>query len=226
MEAAFGDMWAKKEYGTLNQHFRTYEYMIFSFATVIFSCVGVLILPFVAVYTKGVNDVNYIISSFAVLMTLAEAMYCIRQPYLTLVYSTGSFEETKWGAAIEAVINIIVSVTMVNFVGISGVVIGTLVANTFRTIQFATYVSKKILKRSILNILYRFIWVILTSGITVILSLLLTNTISFEVSWLGWALEAVVVFVIAIIVTLIMSVVCYRKDLMSLFKIGLRMIKR
>lgn len=226
MEAAFGDMWAKKEYGTLNQHFRTYEYMIFSFATVIFSCVGVLILPFVAVYTKGVNDVNYIIPSFAVLMTLAEAMYCIRQPYLTLVYSTGSFEETKWGAAIEAVINIIVSVTMVNIVGISGVVIGTLVANTFRTIQFASYVSKRILKRNILHVLYRFLWVVLTSGCIVFLSLLVTNHICFEVSWIGWILEAIIVFVIALILTLIMSFAFYRKDFMALFKIGLRMLKR
>ena len=226
MEAAFGDMWAKGEYGTLNRNFRTYEYMLFSFTTVVFSCVGVLILPFVAVYTMGVTDVNYIIPSFAVLMTIAEGMYCIRQPYLTLVYSTGSFEETKWGAAIEAIVNIVVSVVMVNFLGICGVVIGTLVANTFRTVQFAFYVSKKILKRSILNIFYRVIWVILTSGVIVILSLLVANNISFEVSWLGWILEAVIVFVIAVITALTMSVAFYRNDLISLLKIGLRIIKR
>lgn len=226
MEAAFGDMWAKSEFETLNRNFRTYEYMLFSFTTVIFSCVGVLILPFVAVYTRGVNDVNYIIPSFAVLMTIAEAMYCIRQPYLTLVYSTGSFEETKWGAAIEAIVNIVVSVVMVNFVGICGVVIGTLVANTFRTVQFAYYVSKKILKRSILNILYRFVWVIFTSGVIVILSLLVANNIFFEVSWLGWVLEAAILFAIDVIITLIMSVAFYRNDLISLFKMGLRILKR
>ena len=226
MEAAFGDMWAKGEYETLNRNFRTFEYMLFSFTTVIFSCVGVLILPFVAVYTRGVNDVNYIIPSFAVLMTIAEAMYCIRQPYLTLVYSTGSFEETKWGAAIEAILNIAVSVVMVNFVGICGVVIGTLVANMFRTVQFAFYVSKKILKRSIMNILYRFIWVVLACAVIVIISILTVNNMSFEVSWLGWVLEAIIVFMIAVVVALIMSVIFYRNDLISLLKIGLRIVKR
>ncbi len=225
MEAAFGDMWTKREYDNLNRNFRVYEYMLFSFTTVIFSCVGVLILPFVAVYTIGVTDVNYIIPSFAVLMTIAEAMYCIRQPYLTLVYSTGSFEETKWGAAIEAVINIVVSVVMVKIVGISGVVIGTLVANTFRTVQFALYVSKNILKRSVLDIIYRFIWVLITSGITVILSLLVVGNISFEAPWISWILEAVIVFSISICTTITMSLVAYQKDMKDLIAVGMRMLK-
>lgn len=225
MEAAFGDMWAKEEYDLLNRNFRIYEYMLFSFTTVVFSCVSVLLLPFVAVYTKGINDVNYIFPSLAVTITVAEAMYCVRQPYLTLVYSTGSFKETKVGAAIEAIINIVVSVLMVNLIGIIGVVIGTLVANTFRTIQFSLFVSNKILKRSIKDIIYRFFWMLITIIMIVILSTIINRIFSFEISWFGWLLEAIIVFMVSVVVTLIMSIAFYRNDFMSLLKKGLRILK-
>lgn len=226
MEAAFGDMWAKKEYENLKEKFRTYEYMLFTFTTVIFSCVGVLILPFVAVYTKGVNDVNYILPELAVVITVAEAMHCIRQPYLTLVYSTGSFEETKWGAALEAIINIVVSVVMVNLIGITGVVIGTLVANTFRTVQFALYVSRKILKRNIMEIVYRFLWLILTVALIIVLALFVNEALIFEVSWLGWIMNSAIVFAISMVCTVITSMIFYKKDICNLMGTVIQLFKK
>lgn len=226
MEAAFGDMWAKEEYEILNRNFRLYEYVLFSFTAIVFSCVGVLILPFVEVYTKGVNDVNYVLPHLAVVITIAEAMHCIRQPYLTLVYATGSFEETKWGAAIEAVVNIIVSVVMVNFFGIVGVVIGTLVANTFRTVQFAIFVSKKILKRNICNVLMRFIWMVATTGLIVLVSLIVNKVWAFVTSWSVWTFHAVIVFLISIFCTLLTSCLFYRRDIMHLITALLHLFGR
>lgn len=213
MEAAFGDMWAKKEYENLKKNFSAYEYLLYSFTAVVFSCVGVLILPFVKVYTRGITDVNYILPNLAIAITLAEAMYCIRQPYLTLVYSTGSFEETKWGAAAEAVINILVSVVLVNFFGLVGVIIGTLIANTFRTVQFAIFASNNLLHRGLSEIVKRFIWMISTSGAVVLCSILLLSNFDFGISWFGWIIQAIIVFTLAIVFTLIMSVIFYRNDI-------------
>lgn len=226
MEAAFGDMWAKKECDTLQRNFRLFEYLLFTFTVVVFSCVGVLILPFIAVYTRGVTDVNYIRADLAVLVTLAEGMYCIRQPYLTLVYSTGSFEQTKFGAAIEAGLNIGLSLILVNFLGIAGVIIGTLVANTFRTVQFAWYISKNILRRSITNVIRRFLWVVGTSAIIVFTSLEIEKKITFGVSWGEWLVESIVVFSISCSVTLLTSLIFYRTDLFNLLKMGKRVIRR
>lgn len=213
MEAAFGDMWAKKEYQNLKKNFRAYEYLLYSFTAVVFSCVGVLILPFVKVYTRGITDINYIIPSLAITITLAEAMYCIRQPYLTLVYATGSFEETKWGAAAEAIINILTSVILVKIFGLVGVIIGTLVANTFRTVQFALFASNKLLHRSVGENVNRFLWLVLTSGMAILCSILILSLFSFEISWLGWILQAVIVFTVSMVSALIMSVVFYKNDL-------------
>lgn len=225
MEAAFGDMWVKKEIDTLQKRFRTYEYMLYSFTAIVFSCVAVLLIPFIQVYTSGVTDVEYVRIPLAMLITAAEGMYCIRQPYLTLVYATGSYEETKNGALIEALLNLGISIVLLWAIGIEGVIIGTLVANVFRTIQFAVYISKHILNRSISNVVYRFIWFLGCLFTVGVITSLLNNVMVFPVTWLGWIINAIVVLAISIVVTGIASLLFYRDDFMDLMGVLLRAIK-
>ena len=226
MEAAFGDMWVKREYDTLAKSFKTYEYMMFTLTTVIFSCVGILLLPFVRVYTSGVNDINYILPTFAALITIAEGIYCIRQPYMTQVYATGSYEQTKKVAVVEAAINLILSIVLVNIMGISGVIMATIVANLFCTSMFIYFTSKSILKRSISVVILRVIWVLLCIALTTVLSNIIGKAIAYSVSWIGWLVEAIIVFTISVVITLLMSLLFYRDDLLSLMKKALSVIKK
>ena len=226
MEAAFGDMWVKKEMDILQKRFREYEYMIFAFTVVIFSCVGILIIPFISVYTAGVTDVEYVRIPLAILITVTEAAFCIRQPYLTLVYATGSYEETKMGALVEAVLNITLSVLLVWIMGVEGVIIGTLVANVFRTTQFSIFISKNILRRSITEVILRVLWVLGTSGTIITVCLGILFQISFSVSWTDWLIQAILVFGIACVITALSSFIFYRSDMKSLFGSLLRAIKR
>ena len=226
MEAAFGNMWAKKEYEVLNRNFKGFEYVMFTFTAVIFSCVGVLIIPFIRRYTVGITDVEYCRIDLAILITVAEAFYCIRQPYMTLVQATGHYKETKNGSAVEAILNLTISLLLINFIGITGVIIGTLVANLFRTIQYSYFISKKVLDRSIMEVIKRIIWTVGTSFTIVLISLMLTRTIVFSKGWFGWIFEAVIVFVISCIVSLIASVLFYKNDLKLILSVGKRMVKR
>ena len=225
IEAAFGNMWARKEYDTLKKNFRAYEYVMFTFTTVVFSCAGMLILPFIERYTKGVTDVEYLRTNLAILVTCAEALFCIRQPYLTLVQATGFYKETKNGAMVEAVLNLLISIILINMMGIEGVIVGTLVANLFRTVQYAIFISKHVIKRSITEILYRFIWVIINSIVIVILSIMVQTKVSFAETWLGWLINAIMIFSISCIITIASSVVFYRKDFSYVLSVGRRMIK-
>lgn len=225
LEAAFGNMWAKGEYEALKHRFGILEYALYSFTIVVFSCVGVLLVPFVRIYTTGVTDTNYILPVFGALIALAEGMYCIREPYLILVQATGNYEETKIGALVEAVLNICISLVLVNVIGINGVIVGTFVANLFRTTQFAFFVSKKILKTSMRGFFTRIVWLVLSVGIIILLSLGCVRFIPSINGWLGWIIHAVVVFVIACIVTLITSIIAYKEDFLYIAGIILR-IKR
>lgn len=225
MEAAFGNMWVKREIDTLNKVFKAYEHLLFSFTVVVFSCVGTLILPFVSEYTKGITDVAYYRVDFAVLITIAEAAFCIRQPYLLLVYATGNYEATKRGALEEAIINLSLSIILVQFIGINGVVIGTLVANVFRTVQYSLFVSKNILNRSIGLIVKHVLWMLLCMGIIISSVTYLDNLIVIS-GWSGWIMKAGVTFAFALVITGVLSILCYRKDTIYLVNKAKRVIHR
>lgn len=226
MEAAFGNMWAKGEINNLKRNFRGFEYVMFTFTAIVFSCVGMLIIPFVIRYTYGVTDVEYARLDIAILITIAEAFYCIRQPYMTLVQATGHYKETKNGSAIEAFLNLIVSLALIKFIGISGAIIGTLIANSFRTIQYATFISKKVLHRNFTEVIRRFIWVLGCSLIICCISLTVEKMIIFEAGWNGWIFEACIIFAISCAVSLIMSIIFYNKDLMFIISILKRMLNK
>lgn len=104
-------MIAKNE--NLNKSFSTYEFFYHTISTITFTCTIILITPFVEVYTSGVNDVNYIRPLFGLFLTLAEYMWSIRLPYSSIVLAAGHFKETKKGAWVEAVTNIVISIILV-----------------------------------------------------------------------------------------------------------------
>lgn len=225
MEAAFGDMWAKNEIKQMKRNFRTYEYALFSFTMVFFSCVGILILPFIERYTRGVNDVNYVSISLAILFSIAEGFQCVRQPYLTLVQATGNYEATKKGAAIEAILNIGLSLVLVPLIGINGVILGTLVANLIRTTQYAWFVSKYILCRNVLEIIFRFLWLVVGCVIIVSMSFVVKKVGTFSSSWFGWIEEATIIFIISCMIALILSILFYRRDFQHLLKTFRKMVR-
>lgn len=226
MEAGFGDMWAKKEMKALKLNFRIYEFGLFTFTAIVFSCVGTLILPFLIRYTKGINDANYIDLTLTILITLAEGMYCVRQPYLTLVQAAGKYEETKNGAMLEAIINITTSLILVWKIGIYGVIVGTLLANIVRTSQYVYFSSKHILDRPIIDVIRRFLWLIVDSTLIVTVAIFVNKSIAFNPGWIGWVINAMIVFVIACFMTLLMALLFYKNDVVACLNVVKRMLSR
>ena len=147
MSGAFGNMIALKEDEDLQKQFDRYECVNTAATFGFFTISLLMILPFVSIYTKGVEDIEYIRPLFAVLINLCSLMYCVRIPYAIVVGAAGHYKETKIGALAEVLINVVVSVVLVNFMGLEGVAIGTLLAMTYRTIYTAWYLSRNILKR-------------------------------------------------------------------------------
>ncbi|MGH0053843.1 MAG: lipopolysaccharide biosynthesis protein [Sphaerochaetaceae bacterium] len=147
VKSLFGNMLYNNEIPKLNQVFEKYEWMMHTFTVLIFTITGVLLVPFIKVYTVGISDYNYIYPAFGVLLTLAQGVYCLRLPYNQIVLAAGHFKQTQSSAIIEASLNICISVGLVISYGLIGVAIGTLVAMTYRTIYLAWYLSHNILKR-------------------------------------------------------------------------------
>ena len=217
IEAAFGNMIAREETETLQRNFRVYEFFSFTLVTTLFTCTGVLLQSFLAVYTRGISDANYMRPLFGVLLTAAEAVYCIRIPYNNVTLAAGHYRQTRNGAFLEAGINIVLSVALVIPLGLSGVALATLAAMTVRTVQYAHYLSQHILHRPLSVFAGRCAVNAAASALAVLCCRLLPQGVSG--SYLGWAVHAVPVFLICGAWTLLLNSLFYRHDLQGLWTV-------
>lgn len=220
IDASFGDMHAKKEYEDLNRNFKTYEMFYFTMITIIFTCTLSLILPFVQVYTKGITDVNYYRPIFAYLIVISEYIWAIRLPYSSLILAVGHFKETRKGAWIEAISNILVSLILVRKFGIIGVTIGTIVAMTIRTIEFIYHTSKYVLKRKQIYA-YKYITIIIIE--TLVISKVInciTKNVVFD-SYVKWIEYAIIALIISITIA-IFNCIIYKNETKRIIEIAKR----
>lgn len=186
ISAAFGNLIALKEKENLRVQFNKYEYVNTAVTFGFFTVTILLILPFVSIYTKGVEDIEYIRPMFALIMGLGSLMYCVRIPYAIVIGAAGHYNETKSGALAEALINIVVSVALIKPLGMIGVAVGTFLAMTYRTIYTVWYLSKNILKRPA-KIFYINLFINIIVGIVVIFVLR---------DYIAWIPESVLAFII------------------------------
>lgn len=218
IDASFGNMYANGEQENLNRSFKIYELFYFSIITIIFSCTLGLIIPFIQVYTKGITDANYCRPIFAFIIVIAEYMWAIRLPYSSLILSVGHFKETKRGAWVEAILNILISIILVPIYGMNGVAIGTLIAMTVRTIEFMYHCSKYILKRNQINSYIHLGIVCIETFIIFVVTNLIIKDISFE-TYSIWIKYAVISGILACIITLAINSLLYKEDTKGLIKI-------
>ena len=113
----------------------------------VFTVVLKLILPFMRLYTSGVGDISYVDRHLAILFVIYELLNWMRVPMIKTIDFAGHFKETLPQTIIESSINVWVSLICVFFCGIYGVLMGTIVALLYRSIEIIIYANKKILCR-------------------------------------------------------------------------------
>lgn len=212
MEAVFGDMLAKKEYTQLQKTFGYYETLISFFTILLFGITSVMIVPFVAVYTRGVNDANYIAPAFSLLLIIASIIFCLRLPYHAIVIASGSFRQTKFAAYGEAILNITVSIVLVYKYGIIGVAIGTVVATAFRMVFYAGYLSGNIINRRITLFIKRVLVNTGAFGAVYLIGKIIVDG-KIITSYITWFIYAVVISIVSLVVVLVFTIVFYYQDI-------------
>ena len=224
VESAFGNIIARNEMETLRKDVVHYETMMHVFCSVLFGAALMLVTPFVQVYTRGVKDVNYARYTFGYLVIIGEMLFVLRSPYEALINASGHYKQTKIFAFAEAGINILVSMFMVQKYGLEGVVIGTVIAILFRNIAYGLYSSSIIIHRRLDCFILRF----LVTAISVISEVLLARIIPVPpmTSYFNWVVYAVGVTTIAIITTLCLNLLFYRKELLQMLSKIFNILKR
>lgn len=184
----------RKRYMKLHDVFELY-YITLTFC--LFCIANLFTIPFVKLYTAGVEDVNYIDSLLPYLFIGVFLISRGRTACMFSVNYAGHFRQTQWHAVVEAVLNITVSVIGLWLWGIYGVLLGTIAALLFRTNATILYASKHVLERSSW-ITYRR-WLLnlaLFFGVTAVGKWLLSfAALGSYFAVVGWAVVACVVVI-------------------------------
>ncbi|MGN0457144.1 MAG: lipopolysaccharide biosynthesis protein [Acutalibacteraceae bacterium] len=215
IQSLLGELWARQEIKELEKTFSWTEWCIHTGATFLFGCTGSLIVPFVMVYTNGINDANYVVPAFAILITIAHAMHCLRLPYNMMILAGGHYKQTQHNYIIAAIINIVVSIAVVSVWGLIGVAIGTLAAMLYQTIWMAYYNSKNFIKWKF----KRFAKQLVIDSVTFVIGYFAAGFIKLgDVSYISWIWMAIPVVAIWVAVVGMINIIFYRDKIVQFIK--------
>ena len=135
-----------KDFDSFKKEFDGFESTYLFLVFLLYSITIILFKPFIEVYTANM-DAEYYYVGFPILFIIARMLVNLRIPSIVSINTAGHFKEVKRYAVIEAIINLSLSLILVHFLDIYGVLIGTIVGSLYRTPILIRYANKNIIKR-------------------------------------------------------------------------------
>lgn len=217
-QSFLGQQIAKKNNKLLDEYFRQYEFVTYNISGIVFSSCTCLIVPFIMIYTKGINDADYCQPIFAILICIAQYFIGVREPYIQLTYSAGLFKETQNIAFGEAIINIVVSTCLVFYYGIIGVAVGTVISSLFRFVATVFFLRTHIINRSLSVTIKKFLIFFIVMIINCVVG---WNILPNNVNAYQWIAYGFIIFFVATVMHIVVSFIFYKNE----FKYALTTLK-
>lgn len=190
--------------------------IMFYFIASIFSILFILLInPFISLW---VGSKYYIGICGCYLITVIMFFDISRRTILTVKDNLGLFKETKKIILLEAILNVIISLILIYYIGLNGVLIGTIVSTLFTTFWYLPYYIYKNHFRQNCFVYFKNYFLVLL--ITLILPLLLKTIYSPTInSYLEWGIWALIYGIIVLIILLGLFYILFGEFRSFLFKI-------
>ncbi len=128
--------------------FSAYETVYIMGTFLIYTLMGVFLMPIIRIYTSGINDAEYLNPLLMFLFVVMNLLANAKLPVSGVIEYAGEFAKTRTHAIWEMVINLTVSVAAILCFGICGAIFGTVAALFYRTVVTVSYANKTVLGRS------------------------------------------------------------------------------
>ncbi|MCI6996814.1 MAG: sugar isomerase [Eubacterium sp.] len=186
----------------MQELYETY-YLCFSFA--LFTVTLIMLPSFVAIYSKGITDANYVDRYLPFLFVTLNVLMYARRTSSQIINFSGHFKQTQWRSVLESIINLTVSLVMVSKIGIYGVLVGTIAALLYRTNDIIIYANWNILKRKPWATYRR--WG--QNMILLVFCVLIANSCLPLISgYVGWVITSGIVSVIVCMIFVVVDSLC------------------
>ena len=224
LRPAFGQAWASGETETVKSCYSEFEWLIFVLVAVMYTIAGIMILPFVRLYTDGVTDINYILPLFSILFCISGAVRQIQIPASVMVGAAGKFKEVRYCIIISALSCVVIGVIAGMTLGISGVMFGMVCGTCIKTIYTTFFINKSVLNRGMKVTITRFIRMCMVSIISMLPFITLIHI--QPQNYIEWFLCAGGVSVWVLLVAVCDSIIFDKKDMIMLSKRLLGVVKK
>ena len=145
--AAFGDIFAKKDYRKMQESYNDFEFIYYYFVAFVFSCTSILMADFIKIYTSSFNDIEYYNKLLLILFLVNGLFLNLKVPQSIVINATGHFKETKWHAIFESIILVIIAIPLTIKWNIFGIVIAGTISIAYRYVD--VFYSAKLTNHSI-----------------------------------------------------------------------------
>ena len=177
---------------------------------------------------RSVGKENYILDYITiVLFTSTSFLNILYFPLVALINADGLFKDNKKHIFICASVNLILSIILINYLGINGILLGTGVAFLVNIALKSNLISKKITKEIKLSNILKYY--IITIILFIVLSVALKPVENYFLLTAGSFITTILKLgIIFIIITLLTSIILYvvSNDAKNLFRRLLNLIKR
>ena len=213
VQALLGNMIANGEQKKLREFYEFYDWLIHTVTSFLFTVAGLLIIPFVKLYTSNITDADYYAPTFSVLILVAYYLSSIRNCNYVLIRAAGHYKKTQAASLVEAALNLTLSIICVFKFGLVGVAFGTLIATLYFVAFEAVYFSKNIVFIPKRHFAKLFLTDILFMAVSVAISV---NVKLFNGTVISWIVQALAVSGICAVVLLCMQALLYRKNFINI----------
>ena len=223
VSASFGEVIARKEVQTLQKAYGEFEFMFYKLIAVAYSTCVVMIMPFINIYTRGITDVNYNLPLVGFLFAVDGIFYSLKTPGGMLFIAAGMYRETRVQTIIEGLIMVVGGAILAKPMGITGILLASVLSNLYRAIELAFFVPHNITKAAVSGTFRKILMMLLTIGISVAPFWFIK--ISAD-NYLQWAVCSMGVVAYTALVTLTIGFLFEKDDMKSVLRRIKRILKR
>lgn len=202
--------------------FNAYEVFYLGFSFAVMSILSIIMMDFMSIYTANITDADYLDELLAFLFLIKILIQAARTPYRQIIEVAGHFKKTQNRAIFEAALNLVLSLILVNYWGVYGILLGTLISLVYRAVDMIIYTNKVILKRSIYQ--SAFPWMV--NSIIFIATLGISQMYSMDTnSFVTFLFKSVVISIIIVgIYSIVNGLLNYKKIKVFFKEFNLRLL--
>lgn len=188
VSAGFGELLVGSDKKGFQKAYNDFEYLYYLMSSIIYGVTFSTILPFIQVYTHGVNDVDYLNPIYAILFVLNGILFNLKTPQGMLVIAAGLYKETRIQSTIQALILVLGGVVLGYFFGLAGIMAASCLSNLYRCIDLLFFIPRMVTHLSARTSFRRMIEELLVIILIFCSSKLLFSCLPESLTaWLFWA---------------------------------------